>query len=122
MFPLQAVGVFAEDGTATNVTFFVLISLLFLGIPITSGIAILRHGLWDLDVIVKKTVQYGLVVAATIVVAAVLLFVPAMFVGLDRDLLPGALVGAALSLVVALLRHPARRLADRIVYGGRATP
>jgi signal transduction histidine kinase len=123
VFPLGVTGVIPEEGAVSNVTFLVLISLIFLGVPITCGVAILRYGLWDLDVVVKKTVQYGVLVVATIAVVGTLLFLlPIMFVGLDRDLLPGVVVGVVLSVLVAMLRLPARRLADRIVYGGRATP
>ena len=43
----------------------VISGLAFLGIPVTVGIAILQYRLWDLDVVVKKTL-----VAGTLVVLA----------------------------------------------------
>src|SRR5262245_66025813 len=43
-----------------------------LGIPVAYLVAIFRYRLWDLDVVVKKTVVFG-VVAAAITLAAVLL-------------------------------------------------
>ncbi len=124
MFPLEAAGVFAEDGTATNVTFFVLITLLFLGVPITCGLAILKHGLWDLDVVVKKTVQYGvLVVALTAVLVVLFIAAPTLAIGVGGN--PGVMpffAGAVSTLLVLFARSRARRWADRIVYGRRATP
>jgi signal transduction histidine kinase len=121
MIPLDDIGV--VPNWVASAAFFVMITLLFLGVPITCAIAILRHGLWDLDVVVKKTVQYGMLVAATfIAVGLVFVVLPVLFVGIDRDLLPGVVIGLLLAGVVALLRGPARRLANRLVYGGRATP
>jgi signal transduction histidine kinase len=100
-----------------------LIFLIFLGIPVTCGIAILRHGLWDLDVVVKKTVQYGLLLVATIAVStALVLVLPLVFVGIDADVVPGVAAGLLVAVTLMVLRGPARRFANRVVYGGRATP
>jgi signal transduction histidine kinase len=121
VLPLEAIGI--APTWVANASFLVLISLIFLGVPITCAIAILRYGLWDLDVVVKKTVQYGVLVVATIAtVALVLVLLPVLFVGIDRDILPGVIIGLLLGGVIAVLRVPARRLANRLVYGRRATP
>jgi signal transduction histidine kinase len=91
-------------------------------IPVSIGIAILKYRLYDIDVVIRK----ALVVA---VLAAFLVAVYALVVGGV-----GALVGTsnspALSFagaaLVAVLFQPvlarARRFADRVVYGERATP
>jgi hypothetical protein len=97
-------------------------SLLCLGIPIASGIAILKYRLYDLDVVIKKTVVFGVLVSfVTVVYIAVVVGVGAA-VGSKGN---GALT-LSVAVVVALTFQPirarARHLADRIVYGKRATP
>jgi signal transduction histidine kinase len=127
MFVLDASGVLPERGFLSDLPFIVLITLLFFGIPITCAIAILRHGLWDLDVVVRKTVQYGVLVMGLLAVGALVLVGASVLVvgrggGVPPDLVLGLVAGILLALLVGILRIPARRLADRVVYGGRATP
>jgi len=120
---LEATGVMPEEGFVSNLSFIVLIILIFVGIPVTCAVAILRHGLWDLDVVVKKTVQYGVLLVAAMALVGVLVILPGVFVfGIDRRVAPGIAIGVLLTLVLALLRLPARRFADRVVYGTRSTP
>jgi signal transduction histidine kinase len=127
MLLLTATGVVPEEGNLSNITFFILIFLVFFGIPITCGVAILRHGLWDLGVVVRKTVQYGVIVGVILAVAlATLVAAPVVVVGRGGALPPGTILGVAvgilISTIVIALRIPARRIADRLVYRKRATP
>ena len=94
----------------------------FVLIPISIAFAVLRYRLYEIDVVIRKAV----------IVGAIALFFTAVYVGVVGGI--GALVEAhsttglsfAAAAVVALLFQPVvrrtRRLADRIVYGRRATP
>jgi signal transduction histidine kinase len=95
---------------------------LIVGVPLACAAALLKYRLYDLDIVVKKTVVFGaLAVFITLVYVAVVVGV-------------GALVGSrgntaltfAATAIVAIAFHPARnaarRIADRVVYGRRATP
>ena len=95
-----------------------------LGVPAAYLIAIFRHGLWDLDLVVKKTLQYGIVVVGlTAGIGVVLLVVPVVFVGIGGDtIVPAIAIGTVLAAVFLLVRPRAQRLANRLVYGKRATP
>jgi signal transduction histidine kinase len=91
------------------------------GVPVACGIAVLRYRLWDLDVVVRKALLYAsLAVLATVVYLAVVVGVGA-WLGRDNSFL--TMVAA---VVVALTFQPARvrlaHLANRLVYGRRATP
>ena len=91
-------------------------------IPVAIGFAILRHRLYDIDVVIRKAV----------IVAAIAVFFTVVYAAIVGGI--GALVESrstpALSFVsaaiVAVLFQPmlsrARRIADRVVYGKRATP
>ncbi|HEX4941066.1 MAG TPA: histidine kinase, partial [Actinomycetota bacterium] len=96
--------------------------LVFAGIPVAVGIAILQYRLWDLDVVVKKTVVAGsLVLLAIAVYAGAVALIGLLAIDQDR---PAVLFAIALGLGIAF--RPAmrvgRRIADRLVYGRRATP
>ena len=106
--------------------FFALTALtIVLGVPAAYLVAIFRHGLWDLDVVVKKTVQYGVLVAGFIaVVGLVFVAIPTLFLGVGGgagDPVPIA-IGVILTAGFMLIRTRARRWANRVVYGKRATP
>jgi signal transduction histidine kinase len=113
---LDAFGI--PEGTWSEV----LSGLAFLGIPIAVGIAILQFHLWDLDVVVRKAVVAGMLVVLAVVVygGAVALIAKATA---DRGS-TGALFAVALALGIAFrpVMRIARRFADRIAYGKRATP
>jgi signal transduction histidine kinase len=96
-----------------------------IGIPAAYLVAIFRHGLWDLDLVVRKTAQYAVLVVAFMVLGIVIVgAVPALVfgVGADSDLLPTLLLAGVVAAIFLWLRPRAARLADRLVYGKRATP
>jgi signal transduction histidine kinase len=123
-FGLLASGMINDEGIVSGIAFFAFIIGVFLGIPAVCGIAILRHGLWDLDVVVRKTVQYGLLVAGFVLVLGIAVFLaPLMFIGVGGSVdVPTLVVAAVLTIGFTLVRSRARRWANRIVYGKRSTP
>ncbi len=109
-----------------NLVWVMMVLAIGLGIPIAFAIAILRYRLYDLDIVVQKTVVFALVGAfTTLVYVLVLVAVPALIVGVGSGGGFSPLTFAT-TILIALLFQPvrrrARRLADRIVYGRRATP
>jgi signal transduction histidine kinase len=96
-------------------------SLGYLSLVVAIGVAILQYHLWDLDVVVKKTLVAGsLVVLVVLVYAAAVALFPSV-VDIEN---PALLFVIALGLGIAFrpVMRVGRRLADRIVYGSRATP
>jgi signal transduction histidine kinase len=102
----------------------IFVASLTIGIPVACGVAILKYKLYELDVVIKKTVVFGvLAVFVTLVYIAVVVGVGTLVAGEQAGfnvLAFGAI--ALIALVLQPLRDWARRLADRLVYGKRATP
>jgi signal transduction histidine kinase len=114
---------FANDSDLFgNVMFLVMFMTLVIGMPVACGIAILRYRLYELDVVVKKTVVYGLLGVFITAVYALIVGGIGALVGSRSS---GALSFAAAAVLAVLFqpaRDRARRVADRLVYGTRATP
>ena len=93
-------------------------------VPATIGLAVMKYGLYDIDVFISRTIVYG----------SLAVFITAVYVGIAVGI--GTLVGSGgkpnlgLSIlataIVAVGFQPVRervqRVANRLVYGKRATP
>jgi signal transduction histidine kinase len=93
-------------------------------VPVAAAVAIFKHRLYDIDIVINRTLVYG----------SLALFITVVYVGIAVGI--GALVGGggkpnlALSIlataIVAVGFQPVRervqRVANRLVYGKRATP
>jgi signal transduction histidine kinase len=114
----------SDETFAMAALFLVSFALLGLGVPIATGVAVLRYRLYDLDLVVKKTVVFGVLVVLVMGASLLAAFVASTLLTVvvpDRTNAVG--VGMFLvGLSVWPLWRLARRIADRLVYGGRATP
>ena len=92
-------------------------------IPIAIGIAVLKYRLYDIDLVIHKTIVFGALAAfiGTVYVAVVVLLGSAIGATTTNPAL-----SIAATAIVALLFEPVRvrvqRVANRFVYGERATP
>lgn len=91
-------------------------------IPIAIGIAVLRYRLFEIDVVIRKTVVVGaLGVFIAVVYVAIVAGIGAL-VGSGGNTLASAIAAAVVAIAFQPAARRARRLADRVVYGRRATP
>ena len=93
-------------------------------VPIAIGIAIFRYHLYDIDVVINKSLVYGsLAVFITGVYVAIVVGIGSLA---QRGARPSLVLSIAATAVVAIAFQPVRawiqRLANRLVYGRRATP
>ena len=110
-------GTSVENNPVSGALFYALFFIVGIAFPVAIGYAILRRRLFDIDLVVKKTVAYSLVAVA--------------LTGLYLAVLAVATLGNVSRLLVGLLLlvvtfrpvlRAARSIADRVVYGRRATP
>ena len=113
-----------EGGDNSFAVFFQTMSITSFGlIPIAIGIAVTRHKLYDIDALISRA----------LVVGALGVFVTVLYVGIvvgvgasigQRQ--PSVWLSVLATALVAVLFQPVRervhRLANRLVYGSRATP
>jgi signal transduction histidine kinase len=107
--------------TMANAGMIVLVTVLTVGIPVATGVAIFRYHLYDLNLVVRKTVVYALLAGFVTAVYAAVVAGASSLAGSDSLLL--SIVATA---IVAALFQPVRRwathLANRLVFGLRAEP
>jgi signal transduction histidine kinase len=96
--------------------------LVMVGFPAAITVAILKHGLYAIDVIINRALVYGLLSATVTATYAGIVVGIGTLVG-DRG---GPVLTVAAAVAIAVLfqpvRHRAQLLANRVVYGERATP
>ena len=114
----------AQVSSQPVVAFIVLVPF----VPVAAGIAIMRYRLYDIDVVISKTIVYGSL-AAFITAVYVLVVVGIGSLGsgfLHAGSRPNLGLSILATAVVAVAFQPVRErmqhLANRLVFGKRATP
>jgi signal transduction histidine kinase len=122
---LLAEFIVGEDSVPVTILSSLFLVILTVGLPASIGISILRYRLYELDVVIRKTVIFGIVaVLITVLAVGALLFLTTFTSFVPEEAESGAI--AVAMLVVGVLIWPlwtlGRRIADRVVFGGRSSP
>jgi signal transduction histidine kinase len=116
--------VFSDPGPLLGAAVALLVSTAALSVPVAIGVAVLKYRLYDIDIIISRTLVYGVLAA----------FITAVYIGIAVGI--GTLVGSGgqpnlwLSIVATIIvavgfqpvRERVQKIANRLVYGNRATP
>ena len=99
-------------------------SLGIFGVPVGAGIAVLRYRLYDIDIVISRALVYGsLALFITAVYVAIVVGLGTLVGSGNRPNIVLSIVATALVAVVFQpLRERLQQLANRLVYGRRATP
>jgi len=114
--------IFGSEQSNWNDVFATIAVASFILIPITIGIAILRYRLYDIDVVIRKTVVFAVLAGFIAVVYIGIVAGISVLVGNLSSTVASAIAAAVVALAIQPVRGWAQRTADRIVYGHRATP
>jgi signal transduction histidine kinase len=110
-----SLGLFSETIAASAASS---LALLFMDVAI--AIAVLKYRLYEIDVIISKTIVYGVLAVFITAVYVALVVVAGAVIDLSRGL--SLIATAIVAVAVQPVRQWANRVANRLVYGNRATP
>jgi signal transduction histidine kinase len=110
----------ASSSPPAIVSVFQSLSFIFLWIAI--GIAVLKYRLYEIDVVISKTLVYGLLAAFFTAVYVIVVVGLGSAIGSTHNAFLTLLAAAVVALAFNPVRTRATRLANRIVYGTRASP
>jgi signal transduction histidine kinase len=116
------IGSFATESNVTvnNIAFFLFFLTLAVGIPGAAGIAILRYRLYEIDVVIRKTLVFGALAAfITGIYVAVVVVIGTRA---TDSLVPSLVATAIVAALFQPIRRRVTRLANRLVFGRRAEP
>ncbi len=112
------------DASAPGWLFNLVLGALVLAVPISVGIAITKYRLYDINVVISKTVTYGvLAMFITGVYAPVVVGIGSLVGSGDEPNLALSITAVAIVAVAfEPLRNRLQRWANRLVFGHRASP
>jgi two-component system NarL family sensor kinase len=99
-------------------------NLALLAVPVSVGVAILKYRLYEIDVVIRKSVVYAILVGLILGVWVLVVWLGQSVLVeplSDHDELL-VLGGVVLGVLFLPLRRLATRIADRLVFRSRATP
>ena len=119
-----AVGSLFFGGLLGEVALDAMIFLISLGFPVAIAVAVLRHRLFDIDMVIHRSFVYALLAAfITGIYVAVVAGVGSL-IGTHGHTSPtlSILATALVAVIFQPVRERLQRLANRVVYGRRASP
>ncbi len=94
----------------------------FITLPVAVAVAVLQYHLYELDVVVKKAIVAGALVLLVIAAYAAVVGLLGVITSGNESSGSVFIVALLLGLAFRPVTRFARRIADRVVYGRRATP
>jgi signal transduction histidine kinase len=110
------------DGIVVGVAYDLQPLTVLLVIPVTMAVAILRYQLFDIDLIISRALRYTLLSAGVTAVYAGIVLGLGTLIGHRSGPLLTVVAAVVIAVAFQPLRERARQLANRLVYGVRATP
>ena len=96
--------------------------ILPLGLPLAIGVAILRYRLYDIDIVINRTLVYGALAGSIATVYVGIVVGIGTLVGRGANLLLSIVATAIVAVAFQPARQWMQRAANRVVYGRRASP
>ncbi len=94
----------------------------FLAIPAAIGIAILKHRLYDIDLIINRTLVFGALTASVVVLYVLVVGYLGAIFRVEDNLLVSLTATALVAVIFAPLRERLQKAVNRLMYGERNDP
>ncbi|MEO8286242.1 MAG: GAF domain-containing sensor histidine kinase [Chloroflexota bacterium] len=91
-------------------------------IPLSMGLAILRYRLWDIDILINRTLVYGTLTAIVIVLYVLIVGSLSAFLQVSGNLIISLIATGIMAVLFQPLRERLQRGANRLLYGERDDP
>lgn len=98
------------------------VNLSMLFIPLSFGLAILRYRLWDIDLLINRTLVYGMLTAAIVGLYALIVGSLGALFRSEGNLFISLLTTGLIAMLFAPLREWLQRGVNRLMYGERDDP
>jgi signal transduction histidine kinase len=98
------------------------IYLVLLLIPLSIAIAILRYRLWDIDIIINRTLVYGLLSACIVGIYVLVVGLLGALFQASGNLLISLVATGLVAVLFQPLRERLQRIVNRLTYGERDDP
>ena len=122
---ILATPLFAEPGAPAvlyNVADVTVVTLAYFLIPLSIGVAILRYRLWDIDLIINRTLVYGALTAFVVGFYALVVGGAGALLQAQGNLLVSVLATGLVAVLFAPLKDRLQRSVNRLMYGERDDP
>ncbi len=100
----------------------VTLALGYLPIPLGISIALLRYRLWDIDIVINRTLVYGGLSASTLGLYVLVVFGASALLRAQNDLFFSVLATALIAVLFQPLRQRLQQGVNRLMFGDRNEP
>jgi signal transduction histidine kinase len=91
-------------------------------VPVSVAFGVLKYRLYDIDIVINKAVVYGGLAAFVTAIYLVVVIAAGSLTGYAYNPVLSGIAAAIVAVAFLPVRRRAQRLANRLVYGERATP
>jgi len=99
-----------------------MLALFYLPIPIGIGIALLRYRLWDIDIVINRTLVYAALSASILGLYVLVTFGISALISIHNELFLSAVATAIIAVIIQPLRLRLQRGVNRLMFGDRVDP
>ncbi|MDQ6695441.1 MAG: histidine kinase [Chloroflexota bacterium] len=122
VFLLTAFYTLFQPGTALYFVTWAAFAFVLLSLPLSLGVAILRYRLWDIDLLINRTLVYALLTSAIVALYVLVVGLLGALLQAQGSMLVSVLVTGFVAVLFQPLRECLQNGVNRLMYGERDTP